>query len=144
MQANLAWAACIRSHGVPDLPDPTFGDGGAQVNLSTPNGMLTSPAFFSAEKTCAKLGIYGAGEAAQEPPTAAQAAQALAIAKCMRAHGVPNWPDPTTHVPTNVNAEGYGVAGAVPNSSLVYLVPKSIDISAPAVKRAATACQYIL
>lgn len=144
MQANLEWAACIRSHGVPNFPDPTFGAGGAQVNLSTPAGMLTSPAFVAAEKTCAKLGLYGAGEAAPEPPTAAQAAQAVAVSKCMRAHGVPNWPDPTTHVPTNVNAEGYGVTGAVPNSSLVYLVPKSIDFSSPAVKRAAQACQYTL
>lgn len=144
MQANLEWAVCIRKHGVPNLPDPTFGAGGAQVNLSTPSGMLTSPAFLGAEKACAKLGLYSAGEAAQEPPTAAQAAQALAVSKCMRAHGVPNWPDPTTHVPTNVNAEGYGVTGAVPNSSLVYVVPKSIDFSSPAVKRAATACQYTL
>ena len=141
-KSQLAWAACIRSHGVPNLPDPTFGGGGAQVNLSTPAGMLTSPAFFAAEKACTKLGLVGAGQAAQQPPTAAQAAKAVAVSKCMRAHGVPNWPDPTTHVPTNVNTEGYGVAGAVPNSSLVYLVPKSIDIEAPAVKRAAKACQY--
>jgi hypothetical protein len=46
MQANMQWAICIRSHGVLNFPDPTFGAGGAQVNLSTPAGMLTSPAFF--------------------------------------------------------------------------------------------------
>ncbi len=144
MQANVAWAACIRSHGISNFPDPTFGDGGAQVNLSTPAGMLTSPAFFSAQTACAKLGLYGAGEAAQEPPTAAQLAQAVAISKCMRGHGVPSWPDPSTHIPINVNAEGLGVTGAVPNSSLVYLVPKSIDFQSPAVKRAAMTCQYTL
>jgi hypothetical protein len=47
MQANLEWAVCIRTHGVPNFPDPTFGAGGAQVNLSTPAGMLTSPALLS-------------------------------------------------------------------------------------------------
>lgn len=33
-QAQLKAAACIRSHGFPSFPDPTFGAGGAQVNLS--------------------------------------------------------------------------------------------------------------
>ncbi len=142
MQSNLKWAACIRSHGIPNFPDPTFFAGGAGVNLSTPAGMLTSPAFFVAQKQCAKLGLYGAGAAAQEPATAAQVAQAVAISKCMRAHRVPNWPDPTTHVPFNVNAEGYGVTGAVPNSNLVYLIPKSINIASPAVKQAGKGCQF--
>jgi hypothetical protein len=139
-KSQLAAAACIRKHGVPDFPDPTFGAGGAQVNLSTPPGMLTSPGFMLAQQECAKLGLELAGYAASHQSSAAQAAEALAIAKCMRAHGVPNWPDATTHIPNDVNAEGYGVMGAVPNSGLVFLIPKSIDIEAPAVKRAATAC----
>jgi len=48
--------------------------------------------------------------------------------------------DPTTQVPINVNAEGLGVMGAVPNRDLVWLIPKSIDIRAPAVHKAAAAC----
>jgi len=106
--------------------------------------MLTSPAFFGAENAAAKLRSYGAAESAQEPPDSAQVAQAVAVPKCMRAHGVPNWLDPTTHMPINVNAEGYRVTGAVPNSSLVYLIPKSSDIHSPAVKQAAKACQYTI
>jgi hypothetical protein len=139
-QGTLKWAACIRSHGVPNFPDPTFSAGGAGVNLSTPAGLLTSPAFFAAQKTCAKLGLYGPAGGAQEPATAAQVAQGLAMSKCMRAHGVPSWPDPTTHVPVNVNAEHLGVMGAVPDSDLVWLIPDSININSPAVRRAANAC----
>jgi hypothetical protein len=35
-RSQIAAANCIRSHGVPNFPDPTFGAGGAQVNLSSP------------------------------------------------------------------------------------------------------------
>jgi hypothetical protein len=49
MQENLKWAACVRSPGFPSLPDPTFGAGGAQVNLSTSIN-LTSPGFMLAER----------------------------------------------------------------------------------------------
>ena len=52
--------------------------------------MLTSPAFELAQKACAKLGLELAGYvASEETPSAAAIAQALAVAKCMRAHGVP-------------------------------------------------------
>ena len=66
MHENLKWAACIRSHGFPNLPDPTFSAGGAQVNLSTSIN-TTSPGFMLAERECAKLGLPGAGQAASEP-----------------------------------------------------------------------------
>jgi hypothetical protein len=136
MQENLKWAACIRKHGFPNLPDPTFGDGGAQVNLSTSINM-TSPGFMLAERKCAALGLPGAGQAASESATSAQVAQAMAVSRCMRAHGVPNWPDPTKLVPSNA-----GVTGAVPNTDLVYVIPKSIELAAPAVMRAGKACGY--
>jgi hypothetical protein len=136
MQENLKWAACIRSHGFPSLPDPTFGAGGAQVNLST-NINMNSPGFMLAERECAKLGLFGAGQAASEPATRAQVAQAVSVSRCMRAHGAPNWPDPTTLVPSNA-----GATGAVPNTDLVYVMPKSIELAAPAVMRAGKACGY--
>ena len=138
--SQLAAAKCIRSHGVPNFPDPTFGAGGAQVNLQTPAGMLRSPGFELAQKECAKLGLELAGYAPTSTATAAEMAQALAVAKCMRAHGVPNWPDPTKTMPSNLN--GYGVQSAVPGppGGPIFVIPKSIEIAAPAVKQAASAC----
>jgi len=49
----LAFAACMRSHGVPHYPDPTFGSGGViSQSLSRSDGDPSSPAFRSAQKTC--------------------------------------------------------------------------------------------
>ncbi len=139
-KSQLAAAACIRSHGFPTFPDPTFGDGGAQVNLSTSINM-SSPGFMLAQKECGKLGVELAGYAPTSTATAAEMAQALAIAKCMRANRVPNWPDPTKTMPSNLN--GYGVQSAVPGppGGPIFVIPNSIDLESPAVKRAATACQ---
>ncbi len=139
-RSQLAAAGCIRSHGVPNFPDPTFGAGGAQVNLSTPPGMLTSPGFELAERQCAKLGLDLAGYAPTSTATAAEMAQALAVAKCMRAHGVPNWPDPTKTMPSNPNGDGVTDAVPGPPGGPIFVIPKSIDIESPAVKQAATAC----
>ena len=138
MMANLKWAECIRSHGVPKLPDPTFGAGGAQVNLSTPAGMLTSPQFFAAERACAKLGLYGAGAAAQEPPSPAQMAQALTVSKCMRAHAIYDFPDTTSTPPSN------GVHVVEFGDGVSLAIPISIDMSSPLFTRAATTCGFPL
>ncbi|MGO9975155.1 MAG: hypothetical protein ACLP01_20615 [Solirubrobacteraceae bacterium] len=102
---------------------------------------MTSPGFMLAQKECAKLGLELAGYAPTSTATAAEIAQALAIAKCMRAHGVPNWPDPTTTIPSNLN--GYGVQSAVPGTpgGPMFVIPKSIDLESPAVKQAIVACQ---
>jgi hypothetical protein len=102
--------------------------------------MLESAAFALAQKECAKLGLELAGYAPTSTATAAELAQALAIAKCMRAHGVPNWPDPTTTAPSNLS--GYHVQGAVPGppGGPIFLFPNSIDIEAPAVKQAQMSC----
>ncbi len=51
---NLAFAACMRSHGFPDFPDPVFQ--GAGVTFSLPQGIdLSSPQFQSAQQTCQSL-----------------------------------------------------------------------------------------
>ncbi len=50
--ALIAQAQCMREHGVPNYPDPTFpGSGG--IDLQTGPGVDTqSPAFLQAQKTC--------------------------------------------------------------------------------------------
>ncbi len=141
-RSQLAAAACIRKHGIPDFPDPTFGAGGAQVNLHVPLGAMTMQQFMLAQKACAKLGLELAGYAPTSTATAAEMAQALAVAKCIRAHGVPNWPDPSRTMPSNI-PNGYGVQSAVPGppGGPIFLIPPSINIEAPAVKQAGKACQ---
>jgi hypothetical protein len=51
----LAFSACMRKHGVPDFPDPTFPSGGQAVHLTeTPGGDLnpSSPTFQAAQRAC--------------------------------------------------------------------------------------------
>jgi hypothetical protein len=53
----LAFAACMRAHGVPGFADPTFGAGGAVTQLSrgVRPGSGTdpdAPLFQAAQKTC--------------------------------------------------------------------------------------------
>ena len=116
----LQFAQCMRAHGVPNFPDPT----GGQIDLrvqQTPSGMsvngvqVNGPGFRTAMKSCQSY-LPNGGK-----PTAAQTAkaksQALAMSKCMRTHGVPNFPDPQFQTGPN---GGIGVrmsgAGINPNS----------------------------
>ena len=53
MQALLKYVACMRSHGVPDMPDPN-----SNGTLTLPTGgavSASSPQFQSAQKACQKL-----------------------------------------------------------------------------------------
>jgi hypothetical protein len=51
----LAFATCMRSHGVPHYPDPTFGSGGiVSQSLSRSDAAPNSPIFQAAQKTCQK------------------------------------------------------------------------------------------
>jgi hypothetical protein len=140
-KSQLAVAACIRKHGVPNFPDPTFGAGGAQVNLHMPAAMGDSPAFALAQKKCAKVGLELAGYAAQSvKPIAAEMAQWVSVARCMRVHGVPKFPDPTTTLPPNRATYPARYSAAFDMNGVDWAIPKSINLQAPAVKQAATAC----
>jgi hypothetical protein len=97
--AHLALSECMRAHGVPNFPDPTKGPGGEGMTINQTPGRstltvegiaFTGPAFQAAEKACK---LFGGGTA----PPAVSESQKLAelqFARCMRKHGVPNFPDP--------------------------------------------------
>jgi hypothetical protein len=93
----LAFAKCMRSHGVSNFPDPTGGELKLQVqktpDSTSVNGVeVNGPAFQSAMQAChSDLPNGGHPSAAQ---TAKAKAQALAMSRCMRSHGVANFPDP--------------------------------------------------
>jgi hypothetical protein len=50
----LKAAACMRSHGIPNFPDPTFADNSVEFNARTPID-ANSPQYKSALETCQKL-----------------------------------------------------------------------------------------
>jgi hypothetical protein len=83
-----AFSGCMRSHGVPDFPDP---DSHGDISITASSGLeLNSPRFRSAEQACQSL-MPGPTPAEQ----ARDQANALKYSACMRSHGVPNFPDPT-------------------------------------------------
>jgi hypothetical protein len=91
----LAFSQCMRTHGVSNFPDPN-GQGQIQVQGGSSNDASNgldpnSPAFQSATNACQHL---------MPAPTAAQQHQALSNAlkqsQCMRAHGIKDFPDPSS------------------------------------------------
>lgn len=95
----LAYSKCMRSHGVPDFPDPKISSNGNGTGVSMGVGTRgdlnpKSPAFQTASRACRSLQPGGGN-----PP--AQSAQELAtdvkFATCMRSHGYPSFPDPDSH-----------------------------------------------
>lgn len=84
----LAYAQCMRRHGITNFPDPN-----AQGNFELNGGLSTrSPAFAAADKACRSLMSKGSGMTPAQQ--AAAMAAALKFSQCMRAHGVPDFPDP--------------------------------------------------
>ena len=88
----LAFSRCMRRHGVPNFPDPT--SRGAIPKVSRQE--LDTPQFRAAERACQHL--LPAGSNDMFPPGEVQQLLIgmLRFSHCMRSHGVPNWPDPTT------------------------------------------------
>jgi hypothetical protein len=129
--AGVRYADCMRSHGVPNFPDP---GGGAKPGFGV---QLVTPPFQAAQKTCAGL-LPGAGSGGSGPPSAALDKQMLAVAECMRAHGVSGFPDPTTTPPSSL--AGNSFVFTQDGVSLVF--PSTINLQSPAVNQAATARHF--
>jgi hypothetical protein len=68
--------------------------------------------------------------------SSASASSAYAFATCMRAHGVPNFPDPTA----SAGGAGFSVA-QVPGSSVVTV--DGVTFSGPAFQGASKACSHV-
>lgn len=85
----LQYAQCMRSHGVTSFPDP---DSQGQFPPVTVGGGASQQEVQSAKSACRNLQPGGSQGSAQQQQ--AELAQALNFSKCMRAHGIPKFPDP--------------------------------------------------
>ncbi|MGP0051628.1 MAG: hypothetical protein ACLPZR_22645 [Solirubrobacteraceae bacterium] len=94
----LAFATCMRANGVPNFPDPSP-EGGVALPAGT---NPFSPAFMAARAKCQKLTGSGPPSfGSSTHPSAQTLAKLVRIARCMRQHGVPQFPDPRTSVPSD-------------------------------------------
>ena len=121
----LAFAECVRANGVPNFPD--LSNNGVRIEASgqmiSVNGVsVNAAAFQAARQRCQKYRPHTDVSPAQ---TAQQIRQGLQFARCMRSHGVPNFPDPEVRTGAGGNQEAY--------------LP-GVDIQSPAVQFAAKRC----
>jgi len=95
MAQFLAYARCMRSHGVPDFPDPTSSNGVGIILQGGPGGDLNpnNPTFKMANQACRSLQPAAHPAAA---PSAQKIATEVKWARCIRAHGLPSFPDPNS------------------------------------------------
>jgi hypothetical protein len=105
----LAYASCMRSHGVPTYPDPlsngTF-SGSALNNLG-----VSQSTMQAALNACAHLQPKSpllTHESVEEI-----LARYLKFAACMRSHGVPDFPDPTV----TGQSVGWTISGSLTQTS---------------------------
>jgi hypothetical protein len=125
----VAYSACMRSHGVPNFPDPKVSTNGNEVKVAIGinSSISGNPQFKSAQQACSKLlpgGGPGSGPNHQISPQ--EQSQYLKAAACIRSHGIPNFPDPTF--------SGGGV----------HIEHQGLNESSPAFKAAVQACESLI
>ena len=103
----VSYSHCMRAHGVPNFPDP--GSGGSLPKGSAQQFGVSSVRLQAAEQACQHVlpstGDLLTAASLQQcylthvcPPALVQQALSAGrkFAQCIRSHGVPNWPDPTS------------------------------------------------
>jgi hypothetical protein len=129
----LAYAQCMRAHGIPGFPDPNaqggFSSGGSPNSDLNPD----SPGFQNANADCQRFTpTSGIGHGPSPAQIAQAQAQALKFSECMRSHGVADFPDPVFH------AGGGGI-----NISIKAGQGSDLSPSSPAFQAAEQACQNV-
>jgi hypothetical protein len=118
----LDYLHCLRANGV-NFPEP-------RPVGAVPNPL--SPAFRAAAKACAKLKPVGLQSGLPPAPTPGELRAALAFARCMRGHGLSQFPDPlTTYGPD---------AGLSVGRGEFFPLNSPTELQSPAFRRAADAC----
>ncbi|WP_088994613.1 hypothetical protein [Micromonospora echinaurantiaca] len=93
VEGRRQWVNCLRKEGF-DLPDP---DAKGFVDLGAPGSPKKGdPKWEAAQKKCKDFNLPVPEELEEKgpPATAEQIAHRREYAKCMRANGMPDWPDP--------------------------------------------------
>lgn len=120
----VGYSRCMRSHGVPNFPDP---DSSGQIQKVTGQQVGVSETVLDSARTaCQSLWPYQSEQ--QGPPQSVS--DDLKFARCMRAAGLPKFPDPTSgshgaYFDISVSADGF-------------------DPHSPQILAKANSCQHVL
>jgi hypothetical protein len=122
----------MRSHGVPDFPDPNS-NGQIQLAAGPGSDLLPGPARFkSAQQACKSLTPVRSPAQQRQ-----QLAAALRFARCMRAHGMPSFPDPTPQTGLQTRSGG-GHSGGGGNT-----LGNGVDPNSPQFQAANRSCRSL-
>jgi hypothetical protein len=89
----VKFSQCMRQHGISDFPDPDS-QGHMSIKITPGSDMNpNNPRFKSAQQACAKY-QDAAGRHVDKAQEQKMQQAALNFSRCMRAHGVTNFPDP--------------------------------------------------
>jgi hypothetical protein len=126
--AALKYAQCMREHGV-NMPDP--GTGGRQVFRVGPGEDTTPEEFEEAQQACKKYqeDIEPQEMSEEEQEELRQAA--LENSRCMREHGIENFPDPTFDESGSVELQIDKGSGINPESSEFKDAEKACESKLP-------------
>jgi hypothetical protein len=112
----------MRSHGVPNFPDPAGGDATTKQAAIRAFKEVSNSEVLGAQTACKHLQPNG-GQLSRAQ-LAQRLSDLLAFAHCIRTHGVQSFPDPTSS--GELTHEMLAMAG--------------VDVHTPAVLQAADAC----
>ena len=121
------FATCMRSHGVPQFPDPI--NNGTSLRLRVGPGGVDpqSPQYQSALAACSALAPNGVGGELAHTITPAEQLDYLKAAACVRAHGVADFPDPT-----------------ITDGHVKFVPPPGLNTNSPHVQAAIAICRKLI
>jgi hypothetical protein len=125
----VAFSRCMRTNGLRNFPDPNSGGSIPKVGLQQLG--VSSSQFQAAQRACQHL-LPNGGQSS--PAQVQQVMNVLSkFARCVRSHGVQNWPDPLAES----DAGQPGTPGFPRNMP-------GINQDSPLVKNAMSTCQHLL
>jgi hypothetical protein len=117
---QLAFARCVRAHGIPNYPDP---DSGGHFPKQAMRQLGVSDSRLRAvQDSCQNLLPAG-----QAPLTAQDQQDYLRAAACMRSHGITGFPDPSFS-----------------GGSVTFPIPASVDASSARFTQARQTCARLI
>jgi hypothetical protein len=125
LSGALAFARCMRSHGIPNWPDPTS-SGVFDKSKLRQLGLSVSRVRAIEEGSC-RYDFVNGGQPQGQTITRDEQAYYLRAAACIRRHGFPDFPDPTFQ-----------------NGHVRFNIPSSIDTSSPQAKSAQATCARLI
>jgi hypothetical protein len=125
----LAYASCMRSHGVANFPDPSGSGGIPKEGVIRAFRAVSNSQAEATQDDCRYLLPAGGSLSGQaiQPVTAQDQQDYLKAATCMRSHGVANFPDPTFS-----------------NGTVSFRQPTGLDTHSTQFTRAAQTCRKLI